>query len=286
MPDAIVQLAPRDPDSLLMMAVEKGATIETIERLLAAREKWQLMRAREAWFQAMAAFHKACPPIKKTKTATVPTSRGQFTYSYAPLEQILETVGPVMADVGLTTSWACRIEPNRVVAACNIAHVLGHVESSGEIAILVDTNDGGRGSNPAQRVGSALSYAKRYTILSIIGLAPESSDDDGQAAGQGGGGGSPRRSRPDNPPPAGAGEAGEAPPALTHWREQYEACTTAEAYLAAERQLEPYWSRYTKAQQGFLRELRKRIADQLHLTPEGPAAGVGTPTPAAPPAGA
>lgn len=37
----------------------------------------------------------------------------------------------------------------------------------------------GTGANPAQRVGIALSYAKRYSLLLIAGLSPEDEDQDG-----------------------------------------------------------------------------------------------------------
>ncbi len=41
------------------------------------------------------------------------------------------------------------------------------------------------GANPAQRVGIAATYAKRYSLLGILGIAPEDDDDAGSQSGGG-----------------------------------------------------------------------------------------------------
>jgi hypothetical protein len=65
-----------------------------------------------------------------------------------------------------------------VVAECRVSHRDGHIETSGEIAMPIEPGDG-RGASPPQRVGIALTYAKRYALLGILGLAPEDDDDAG-----------------------------------------------------------------------------------------------------------
>ena len=174
-----------NPQDLLARAVDKGATVETLERLMSLAKEMKAIRAKEAWHEAMAEFQRRCPPIVKTKSADIQTkSGGSYSYKYAPLDVIMETVRPLLGELGLSVYWSSRIEPNGVAVNCRIAHVLGHSEESGEIRMPIAGSDERGGGNPAQRVGSALTYAKRYSLLSVTGLTPED-DDDAQGAGSG-----------------------------------------------------------------------------------------------------
>jgi hypothetical protein len=189
---ALITLNPQD---LLARAVDKGATVETLERLMALAKDMKAIRAKEAWHEAMAEFQRTCPPITKTKKADIQTTRGSYSYRYAPLDEIMEVVRPIMGGLGLSVCWSSRIEANGVAVNCRISHVLGHSEDSGEVRMPIAGAEERGGGNPAQRVGSALSYAKRYSFLSSSGLTPEDDDDaqgttsgDSAQGGQGEGG--------------------------------------------------------------------------------------------------
>jgi ERF superfamily len=110
-------------------------------------------------------------------TARIQTSRSQYSYRYAPLDEILSVVQPVMGPLGLSIAWRSRVEPDRVIVSCRVAHALGHVEDSGEVAMPIVTADPGIGATPPQRVGIALTYARRYSLMAIVGIAPEDDDD-------------------------------------------------------------------------------------------------------------
>src|SRR5262245_23751887 len=85
-------LAPLDAQGLIEQAIAKGADMTTLERLFALAKEVQAETARREWYAAVAAFQRDCPPIKKTKTATIPTKNGgSYSYRYAPLEEILGT---------------------------------------------------------------------------------------------------------------------------------------------------------------------------------------------------
>src|SRR3990167_10329286 len=175
-------LARLDPQALISKAMETGAGIDTMERLVALAKDMREVQAKEAWYGAMAEFQRTVPAIKKTATANIATRSGPgYSYRYAPLDEIMSTILPVMGPLGLSVSWRSRVEPAQVIVSCRVSHLLGHHEESGDIAMPIVQGDGG-GANPAQRVGIAATYAKRYALLGIIGLAPEDDDD---AAGQG-----------------------------------------------------------------------------------------------------
>jgi hypothetical protein len=169
-----VALARLDPQALLAKAIETGAGIDTLERLVTLAKDIRQVTAREAWYEAMAQFQQTCPAILKSKTAKIVTARGSYSYSYATLEEILGVVQPLLGQLGLSVSWRQKHDPHAVEASCVVAHKLGHQEESGFIAMPYGTD--GR-MNPAQAVGSALTYARRYSLLAILGLAPEDDDD-------------------------------------------------------------------------------------------------------------
>lgn len=166
-----------DPQVLLQRAVENNASIETLERLVALAKDVREVQAKEAWHHAMAEFQRRVPPIKKDSTATVTTMRGQYKYSYAQLGDILEIIRPILGELGLTVTWDTAMEGNRITVSCKISHELGHTETSGKVSMpLPDDADRG-GSNPLQKVGSAMTYARRYSLLCVTGLCPEDDDD-------------------------------------------------------------------------------------------------------------
>lgn len=166
------RLARLEPQELIQSAIDHGAGIETLERLVALAKDIRSEQAREAWHGAMAEFQRTCKPIKKSASMQVPGRKG---YSYAPLDEVLGTIQPVMGALGLSVSWRSRWEAQHVIVSCRVSHLLGHHEDSGEMRIPVATD--GAGANAAQRIGTATTYAKRYSLLGIIGMAPEDDDD-------------------------------------------------------------------------------------------------------------
>jgi hypothetical protein len=186
-----------DPQALISKAIETGAGIDTMERLVALAKEVRAMQAKEAWYAAMAQFQATCPAIFKTKTARIHTARASYAYAYSPLDEILSVIHPVMGQLGLSVGWKTRIELTAAVANCRISHELGHTEESGEFVIPIEKSEDGRGATPAQRVGIAMTYAKRYSLLGAIGMAPED-DEDGEPgdAGEAGGGEQPQRGEP------------------------------------------------------------------------------------------
>src|SRR3990167_7600508 len=174
------EIARLDPQALINRALDVGASVDTIERLMALAKDMRAVTAREAWYEAMAAFQRTCPPIKKTSSAKIQTRSGPgYSYRFASLDEIMATVTPVLTDLGLSVSWKSAIKANGVVVSCRVAHALGHVEDGGEVEMPIVSGD--TGANPAQRVGIALTYARRYALMNALGIAPEDDDDAGSA---------------------------------------------------------------------------------------------------------
>jgi len=49
------------PDQMLMTAVQKGADLSQVEKLMDLQERWQANQAKSAYLQAMSDFQSECP---------------------------------------------------------------------------------------------------------------------------------------------------------------------------------------------------------------------------------
>lgn len=120
---------------------------------------------------ALAAFQAELPTIGKGNTASVKSDKGSYSYKYADLADVSGKVLPLLAKHGLSFSTKPTLdESGRFVLEYTLRH------SSGE---------SDRGSYPLstgtpQQVGSAITYARRYVLCAITGVAPDQ-DDDGAA---------------------------------------------------------------------------------------------------------
>jgi len=182
-----------EPQVLIQSAIDKGASVDTMERLVALAKDMRHEQAREAYYAAMAEFQRQCPFIPKSAKAQIRTRTGTgYSYQYAPLDVIMSKITPVMTPLGLSVSYRVKNEKTAVAAICRISHEFGHYEESGEVTMPIEmSTEGGSGANPAQRVGIANTYARRYALLAITGLAPQGDDFEGTAEK-----GAPSKSRP------------------------------------------------------------------------------------------
>jgi hypothetical protein len=103
------------------------------------------------------------------KDATNP----HFRSKYADLAAVVEAIKKPATDNGLTWTQIMHDAENAAKVETIILHKSGEWLSCGVISVPVTKND-------AQGFGSALTYARRYSLLSAFGVAPE--DDDGNAA--------------------------------------------------------------------------------------------------------
>ena len=168
-----------DMGALIQQAVEHGSGVETLERLLAMSKEVRAEQARAAWHNAMARFQAEAPAVNKTKKARVQTrTGGSYEYNYAPLEDLISAMRPVLARHGLSVVFKTSVDKTHVEASADVAHQDGHVESC-KFAVPIDLESR---MNAAQQVGSACTYARRYAYLSALGLSPEDDDDAQNAA--------------------------------------------------------------------------------------------------------
>lgn len=149
---------------------------------------------------ALAAAQADFPAIPKSKTVAVRTDKGTYTFSYAPLEAILDATRPALAKNGLALT--------QLLTGQSIQTVLAH--KSGEWI----RSDAQLPNYPAraQELGSLVTYLRRYAAVSVLGVAAED-DDDGNIASGHGVAAAPSSAATTAPSPAGRQPTPEAPPA-------------------------------------------------------------------------
>lgn len=110
---------------------------------------------------------------------------------YATLADIWDAARAPLTKNGLCIVQAPRrTESGGVAVRTMLLHESGETYDAGELEMP--------GGNTAQAVGSAITYARRYSMAAIVGIAPDE-DDDGAAASTGGGW-DQRRERPRDQP--------------------------------------------------------------------------------------
>ena len=120
---------------------------------------------------ALAAFQAEVPKIEKSATADT----GKYSYSYAPLDELVQIVLPLLAKNGMSFVAAPNLrEDGQFVLRAELLHTSG--DKVGGDYPLVNPM-----SQP-QAIGSAITYARRYALTALTGVAPGGEDDDGAAA--------------------------------------------------------------------------------------------------------
>lgn len=119
-------------------------------------------------YTALLAFQRAVGPVKKD------ASNPAFRTKYATLQSVLETVEDPLSDNGLVLLQ--RFEPGGdwPLLITEIVHAATGDRITSTVPVV------SKDAHDPQKVGGAITYYRRYSLLALLGLAPE--DDDGNAA--------------------------------------------------------------------------------------------------------
>ena len=121
--------------------------------------------------KALTAFHTELPKVGKGSTNPA------FKSKYADLADIVSVVLPALAKQGLAWFTTPHVSDDGFVLEYELRHTSGEAITGSWP--LPDPEK----ATP-QQMGSAVTYAKRYTLSAVTGIAPDE-DDDGNAASNG-----------------------------------------------------------------------------------------------------
>lgn len=168
------------PIDLLRHALDSGADLDRLEKLMDLQQRWEADQARKAFADDMARFKARPIEIAKDKLVSFKTDKGRTEYMHATIGNVVETIVPILAEFGFSHRWDMDQRDGLVIVTCVITHKLGHSQST----TLKASPDQSGGKNSIQSIISTKTYLERHTLLAATGLATkDSEDDDGQAAG-------------------------------------------------------------------------------------------------------
>lgn len=177
-PEPIIDTA-ITPLSILQTAVEKGASIETVERLVKLQREMMEYDAKLAFDNAM---QKAQQQMRRIG---VDANNPQTHSKYATYAKIDGAIRPIYTAEGFSLSFDTAEAPNP-----DIVRLVCYVSHSGYTRTYkLDMPADGKGAKggdvmtKTHATGAALTYGKRYLLNMIFNLAIGETDDDGNGAG-------------------------------------------------------------------------------------------------------
>lgn len=130
-------------------------------------------------------FHKAMLALHgDVQTLTKDESNPFFKSKYVPLSKMLTELKPIVQKHGFILSQPCDVANTQQgiinVVFTSLIHVETGLSDVAKLAISNDLIQGKNGNPDMQGLGGAITYARRYTLSSLLGLIE--ADDDGNTA--------------------------------------------------------------------------------------------------------
>lgn len=114
--------------------------------------------------KAFVAFQADLKPVGKSATNPF------FKSKYAPLEKVMETVQPLLAKHKLAISQFPTNLSGQSALMTILIHESGQTLQGDPFPLLLNKQD-------SQGQGSAMTYARRYGVMSVLGLVADEDDD-------------------------------------------------------------------------------------------------------------
>lgn len=155
------------PATLLQMAVENGAELEKLEKLMDLQDRWNADQAKKDFAEALGRFQAELSPIIKRKKG--------HNSMYADIDDIAQAIRPIMDSNGLSYAFNQEQDATGIMVTCTVRHKSGHSESN-TMGAPFDTSGG---KNSIQAIASSVTYLRRYTLTGALGITTGEDDNDG-----------------------------------------------------------------------------------------------------------
>ncbi|MDO8534376.1 MAG: ERF family protein, partial [Xanthobacteraceae bacterium] len=92
------------PMQMLQIAVEQGADLDKLQKLMDLQERWEANEARKAYVAAINAFKAEPPAIQRNRHVRYETrgSSKDTEYDHATLDNVVAAIGPGLSKHGLS----------------------------------------------------------------------------------------------------------------------------------------------------------------------------------------
>lgn len=181
------------PDDVLRIAVQSGASIDQLERLMALRERHEQAQERERKRLAELAFREDFAKFKaknivvpKTKSVQQRGRDGKAGPSYMQSELSVAAglLQPALAECGFGYRFDVQFERGEGGGApwctviCMLEHRGGHVET---VKLGGPPDDSGS-KNALQEMQSSSTFLQRHALFAVTGTSQAGADNDGRGA--------------------------------------------------------------------------------------------------------
>lgn len=156
------------PGAIIAGMIERG---QDPQPMMAIFREWEDRIAAEAYGHALSVFQAKCPQIVKRRQIDLGGGKGPL---FASLDDIMAVIKPILADSGLSVRFSAGMtDGGQLTATCFIRH--GRHEESSEVTLPVPSQ---MRVNDTQKMGAALSYAKRYALCAALNIVVTDEDSD------------------------------------------------------------------------------------------------------------
>lgn len=123
---------------------------------------------------ALAKAQAAIGTVSKDRKAKIESAKGSYGYTYANLADVWDVIREPLSSNGLAIVQQAANNAQGVTVTTTLLHVSGEfIRDRCWMAV---------GDSRPQSLGSAITYARRYSLSSLVGVATAEDDDDGKAA--------------------------------------------------------------------------------------------------------
>lgn len=170
------------PENVIMFALQNGWSKEDIQFLYDKRNEELARVALLDFNEAKSKFLKLVPKIVKNREANFgETKSGAHgaSYRFSDLDNLINTVKDAESAAGLSHDWETGTdEKGWLTITCILSHVGGHSKRD----TMKAQPDATGGKNAIQAMKSTVSYLRRGTLESVLGLPQGGDDNDGRDA--------------------------------------------------------------------------------------------------------
>lgn len=168
---AVLEHAPVERMHPMVSAMLSGQQLDTqtMRELMELQREWERDEARKAFDAALVRLKEDLPSvIGHDKRVNVTTRSGsKIQYSHASLAGAMDEITGPLTRNGFSLSWRTSNTKGEVSVRCVLTHAQGHSTET-ELSAPPDTSGT---KNPVQAVASTVTYLKRYTALTLLGIA-------------------------------------------------------------------------------------------------------------------
>ncbi len=170
---------------MLQKVIDGGITadnVSALESLVGLYDRMQAKNAEREFAAALIDLQGETSSVQATK-AVDQKPDGTVRYRFAPYEEIMRTVKPILTRHGFSITFDTESNGDRLASICTLMHKSGHARQN-RFAVRYGKPPG---SSDAQGDMSTKSYAKRGALCDCLNIVVEHDDDArmlGQSIGQ------------------------------------------------------------------------------------------------------